>query len=96
MKKHYRRRKKDQSKLIDTVFIGLLAGTVILVIALMITNAVAPDSTEYIITADGHIHTADGAHVGDAADLFGSDYTVTEDGHVHAADGTHLGTYSGE
>lgn len=93
MKKTVRRSKKNQEKLYNLIFGGVLAVAVILLVTLIIARNVTPDATEYVITADGHVHTVDGAHVGDAAELFGSDYTVTADGHVHAADGTHIGTY---
>lgn len=93
MKKKVRRSRKNQDKLYNMIFGGALVIMVVLFLALVIARQFAPEASDYIITADGHVHTADGAHVGDAAELFGSNYTVTEDGHVHAADGTHIGTY---
>lgn len=93
MKKKVRRSRKNQEKLYNLIFGGALAIMVILFVALVVARHFTSEASDYVITADGHVHTADGAHVGDAAELFGSNYTVTEDGHVHAADGTHIGTY---
>lgn len=93
MKKPVHKSKKNQEKLYNLIFGGVLALMVILLVALLISKAFAPEATDYVITADGHVHTADGAHVGTTDELYGSGYVVTEDGHVHAADGTHLGTY---
>lgn len=92
MKKHVHKSRKGQAKRQNIIIIGCAVITVLLIVALIVARFVTPDSSDYIITADGHVHTADGAHVGDAAEMFGEGYTVTEDGHVHAADGTHVGT----
>ena len=92
MKKHVHKSRKGQAKRQNIIIIGCAVVTALLIVALIVARFVTPASTEYIITADGHVHTADGAHVGDAAEMFGEGYTVTEDGHVHAADGTHVGT----
>ncbi len=95
MKKPVHKHRKHSAKFYNRLIIGGVVLTVVLIAALVIANALAPDNN-YIITADGHVHTADGAHVGEAADMFGEDYVVTEDGHVHTADGTHVGSYEGE
>ena len=92
MKKHVHKSRRAQAKRQNIIIIGCAVVTALLIVALIVARFVTPASTEYIITADGHVHTADGAHVGDAAEMFGEGYTVTEDGHVHAADGTHVGT----
>ena len=55
-----------------------------------------PDVMNYVVTEDGHVHAADGTHIGDYDEVFGSGYTLTEDGHIHAADGTHVGEVNGE
>ena len=91
MKKPVHKHRKSNPKATRWAIIGVLALTVILIAALAISNAVAPG--EYYVTADGHVHTADGTHVGDAAEMFGEGYTVSEDGHVHDAAGNHVGTY---
>lgn len=93
MKKPVHKSKKQQEKLYNIIFGGALAVMVILLVALLISKAFAPETSDLIITADGHVHTADGAHVGTTEDLLDTGYIVTEDGHVHAPDGTHLGTY---
>ncbi len=94
MKKPVHKNHKHSKNFYNRIIIGGVVLTVVLIIALVVANAVAPG--EYIITADGHVHTADGAHVGEAADMFGEDYVITEDGHVHTADGTHVGNYEGD
>ncbi len=94
MKKPVHKHRKRSAKFYNRLVIGAIALTVVLIAALVVANALAPNN-EYIVTADGHVHTADGAHVGEAADMFGEGWTVSEDGHVHAADGTHVATYDG-
>ena len=91
MKKPVHKHRKSNPKATRRTIIGVLALTVVLIVALAISNAVG--NQEYFVTADGHVHTADGTHVGDAAEMFGEAYTVGEDGHVHDANGNHVGTY---
>lgn len=93
MKKPIHKHRKNQSKLTNLILGGALVLTLVLIIALVVANQLAPEASDYVITADGHVHAADGTHLGTSEEMFGSDYVVTEDGHVHAADGTHLGTY---
>ena len=82
-------RQKKREKLITIAFVG----TLILVLALaLIQNLTKEESVQLVITQDGHVHTADGAHMGTVEEMFGENgIVVTEDGHVHAADGSHLG-----
>ena len=93
MKKNYqmskKERQKKREKLITIVFIGAL----VLVLALALIQSLTKEETvQYIVTQDGHVHTADGTHVGSVEEMFGENgVIVTEDGHVHAADGSHLG-----
>lgn len=94
MKKPVHKNRKRSAKFYNRLIIGAVALTVALIIALVVANALTPNN-EYIVTADGHVHTADGAHVGEATDMFGEGWTVSEDGHVHTADGTHVATYDG-
>ena len=91
MKKPVHKHRKNNPKATRWAIIGVLALTVVLMVALVVSKAVAPG--DYYVTGDGHVHTADGTHVGDAAELFGEGYTVSEDGHVHDANGNHVGTY---
>lgn len=91
MKKPVHKHRKSNPKATRWAIIGVLALTVVLIVALAISNAVG--NQEYFVTADGHVHTADGTHVGDAAEMFGEAYTVGEEGHVHDANGNHVGTY---
>ena len=95
MKKPVHKHRKSNPKATRWTIIGVLALTVVLIAALVISNIVNPNE-EYFVTADGHVHTADGTHVGDATEMFGEGYTVSEDGHVHDANGNHVGTYSEE
>ena len=92
MKKPVHKHRNKNSKMTNVLLYGILGLLVALVIALAVSNALAPN-TEYYVTADGHVHTADGTHVGDAEELFGEGYTISEDGHVHDASGAHVGTY---
>lgn len=93
MKRPVHKHRKKQSKLTNYVIGGTLLALGVLIIALVVANALAPEPSDYVITADGHVHDADGNHLGTTEEMFGSDYFVTEDGHVHTADGTHVGTY---
>lgn len=87
-------RKKDSSKLLGYVFIGMIAAVVVLIIAGLILSAQTSDSG-YVITEDGHVHDAAGNHIGDYDELFGEEgLTVTEDGHIHDAEGNHVGDVS--
>ena len=82
-------RQKKREKIITIAFIGVLV--IVLALAL-IQNLTKEESVQLVITEDGHVHTADGAHMGTVEEMFGDNgIVVTEDGHVHAADGTHLG-----
>jgi len=95
--KKYRKSKKNQ-KVFEYVFYGLIAVLVIVIAVQMLTPKPQPvDNTELYITADGHVHLADGSHVGSYEEMFGeTEYEVTEDGHVHTKDGIHIGTWAGE
>lgn len=68
MAKKYR--SKKNSKATEFIFLGLIVATVILVIALVIIQHTSSDS--YVITEDGHVHAADGTHIGTYDELFGS------------------------
>ncbi|MBQ4580022.1 MAG: hypothetical protein IJA83_05115 [Clostridia bacterium] len=94
MKKPVHKHRKHSAKFYNRLIIGAVALTAALIIALVVANALTP-SGEYYVTADGHVHTADGTHVGDAAEMFGEGYTISEDGHVHDANGNHVATYDG-
>ena len=83
-------RQKKREKLITIAFLD----TLILVLALaLIQNLTQEKTVQYVVTEEGHVHTADGTHVSTVEEMFGENgLVVTEDGHVHAADGTHLGS----
>ena len=92
MKKNQMRKKarqKKREKVITIVFVG----AVVLVLALALVQRLRQEDTvQYIVTEEGHVHTANGVHVGTVEEIFGANgLVVTEDGHVHASDGTHLG-----
>ena len=95
MKKHVHKHRKSNPKATRWAIIGVLALTTAHIVTLIISNIQGVDG-EYFVTADGHVHTADGTHVGDAAEIFGEDFTISEDGHVHDAAGNHVGTYVAE
>ena len=82
-------RQKRREKLITIAFLAV----VVLVLALALVQKLTQEETvQYIVTEDGHVHTASGEHVGSIEELFGEGgLVVTEDGHVHAPDGTHVG-----
>ena len=67
---------------------------VILVLALALVQKLTQEETiQYIVTEEGHVHMANGTHVGTVEEIFGENgLVVTEDGHIHAPDGTHLGS----
>ncbi|MBQ8537411.1 MAG: hypothetical protein IJ461_08445 [Clostridia bacterium] len=89
------KRKKDRTKLYGYIFCGLVVALVVVIIAqMLLPQPAAVTNTELYITEDGHVHMADGSHIGTYEEMFGeAAYEVTEDGHVHTADGVHLGTY---
>ena len=87
-RKHHH--KHRSSKGMEKLFIALAILTVVLVIAMVVITKVAPASSGYVITEDGHVHDAAGNHIGDYEDLFGSSYVLTEDGHIHDAEGNHI------
>jgi len=73
MAKKPRSHHKKQHKWLLPAFIGL----VVLLVALLIVNAFLPKqtaldgNTALTITADGHVHTTDGQHVGTYEEIFG-------------------------
>lgn len=89
------RKSKKNTKVFEYVFYGLIALLAIVIVAQMLLPKPVPvDNTELYITEDGHVHMADGSHVGSVEEMFGEvEYEVTEDGHVHTKDGIHIGTY---
>ena len=46
-------------------------------------------SAGYVITEEGHVHDADGNHIGAYDENTG--LVITDDGHVHTVDGAHVG-----
>jgi len=93
MKKNNQLSKKERQKRREKIITIAFAGVLILVLALaLIQNLTKEESVQLVITQDGHVHTADGVHMGTVEEMFGENgIVVTEDGHVHASDGTHLG-----
>ena len=94
MAKNYKR-KKHNTKAFEFVFFGLIALLAIVLVWQLVTPKPQPvDSTELYISDDGHVHLADGSHIGSVEEMFGDvEYEVTEDGHVHTKDGIHIGTH---
>lgn len=92
MSKKYRR--KNRQRALELIFYGLLIVGVLLLIALAILPDDTAGSSGYVITEDGHVHAADGTHIGTYDESTG--YVITADGHVHTIDGAHIGTVSTE
>lgn len=65
-------KKQSKQKKWEYIFIGLVAVLVIL----LIVSAVLPKNTAadgtLTITEDGHVHTADGTHLGTYEEIFGT------------------------
>jgi len=93
-KKNYKGTKNRRKGREDLFLIILVIAFVVLIAAAAIQRLTADDSVNYVITAEGHVHAADGTHIGTVDELFGSEgsVVVTEDGHLHAEDGSHIGT----
>lgn len=64
-KKTNRKVNRDQEKQMNRIFIGFLIGAAVLIAALVVLRLTTPKETGYIITSDGHIHAADGTHIGE-------------------------------
>ena len=96
MKKKYYTARQIRQKKQERIFFGVIIGLVIVVAVLAIVQIVTGGNDNgYVVTEEGHIHTADGQHVSTLEEMLaqdGSGLTVTEDGHIHTADGQHLGT----
>lgn len=91
-KKSYKSKKAIQKKR-ETIFIGVLAVLLVLALILGVVDLFNGDQgAGYIVTEDGHVHAADGTHVGTVEEVFGEGAIVTEDGHVHTAAGDHIGS----
>ena len=93
MKKNNQMSKKERQKRREKVITIAFLAVVVLVLALALVQKLTQEETvQYVVTQDGHVHTASGEHVGSVEELFGDGgLVVTEDGHVHAPDGTHVG-----
>ena len=93
MKKNNQMSKKERQKKREKVITIAFLAVVILVLALALIQKLTQEETvQFVVTQDGHVHTANGEHVGTVEEMFGENgLVVTEDGHVHAPDGTHLG-----
>ena len=74
------------------VVLGVIVAALIVVGVIDLING--GRGTTLVVTEDGHVHTADGTHVGTVEEIFGEGAVATEDGHVHTEDGTHVGDIS--
>lgn len=91
-KKSYKSKKAIQKKR-ETMFIGVLAVLLAVALILGVVDLFNGDQgSGYTVTADGHVHAADGTHIGTVEELFGEGAVVTEDGHVHTDAGDHIGS----
>ena len=93
MKKNIRKQNQKQEKMLNYIFGGMLILAVLLLVVFTISRNSATAPTDYVITADGHVHAADGTHLGTTDEMLSDKYIITADGHVHAEDGTHVGVY---
>lgn len=92
MKKKNYRSKKVLQKRRETIFIGALAVLLVVALILGVIDIFDGDNgSGYTVTEDGHVHAADGTHIGTVEEIFGEGAVVTGDGHVHSADGDHIG-----
>ncbi len=94
MKKKSFRSKKAMQKKRLAIFGGILIALVVLLIVVGVVDLINGNDNTLTITADGHVHTADGQHLGSVEEIFGEGVTVSEDGHIHAEDGSHVGDLS--
>ena len=94
MKKNNQMSKKERQKKREKWITIAFVAVVILVLALALVQKLTQEETiQYIVTEEGHVHMANGTHVGTVEEIFGENgLVVTEDGHIHAPDGTHLGS----
>ena len=95
MKKQKNMSKKLRQKKLEQILIIALVVVMILGSVWGIVDFAGSDNGATTVTTDGHIHTADGQHIGTLEEIFGAagvGATITEEGHIHAADGTELGT----
>jgi len=86
-KKKYSRKKRQ--KAMEIFFYGVLIAGVILLIVLAVMPDQPASSAGYVITEEGHVHDADGNHIGAYDENTG--LVITDDGHVHTVDGAHVG-----
>ena len=93
MKKNSRKQMQKQEMMLNYIFGGMLILAVLLLVVLTLSRNSTTAPTDYVITADGHVHAADGTHLGTTDEMLGDKYIITTDGHVHAEDGTHVGVY---
>ena len=94
MKKNNQMSKKERQKKREKCITIAFVAVEILVLALALVQKLTQEETiQYIVTEEGHVHMANGTHVGTVEEIFGENgLVVTEEGHIHAPDGTHLGS----
>ena len=56
--------KKSFKRLIEDNLLKIIIGALILIVALVIVSKFVGGNDEYVVTADGHVHAADGTHIG--------------------------------
>lgn len=91
MKKKGTKSRKAQQKKREIILIGVVIGLLFLAAVLGIIDAVTGGSRAggYTVTEDGHIHAADGTHIGTVEELFGEqggNVVIDEEGHIHIVD----------
>ena len=93
MKKNNQMSKKERQKKREKVITIAFLAVVILVLALALVQKLTQEETiQYVVTEEGHVHMANGTHVGTVEEIFGANgLVITEDGRILAADGTHVG-----
>ena len=96
MKKKTFKSKSSRKQQREKLFLGVIIALVVLAVVFGVIELITGGNKQtYTVTEDGHIHAADGTHIGTLEELLGeSGYTISEDGHIHAEDGTHVGDLS--
>lgn len=85
MAKRYSKNKKNRQKWVEYLFYGIVIALVVLLIVKAAVPGASVDDTGYMITEEGHVHTADGQHVGTVDEMFGTaEATAQTDGEAGA------------
>ena len=56
--------KKSFKRFLEDNLLKIIIGALILIVALVIVSKFVGGNDDYVVTADGHVHAADGTHIG--------------------------------